>query len=222
MAPVLQRPLINADRLITSTLPPADATGRLVPWAARMRDEDVRWQVLGQEGVAAFMQLVTSRKMSFAFETVFSHWERQPDGSYKSKVELIENLQRSGYFVVLFFVGLANVEISMARVRQRRERGGHDVDREKLKARFPRTQKAIGQAAPVADMTVMFENSLDARRAYQVSRVQMKNVVLFDCRDPCYAVPSDHRLAASIWLEPIVGRFETEPQPPLRSISSIL
>ncbi|MES2482501.1 MAG: zeta toxin family protein [Pseudomonadota bacterium] len=212
MSPVLQRPLINADRLITSILPPADSNGHLVPWAAKMRDDDVRWQVLAQEGVAAFTQLVTSKKMSFAFETVFSYWEKQPDGSFKSKIELIENLQQAGYFVVLFFVGLANVDISMARVRQRRERGGHDVDKRKLKDRFPRTQKAIGHAAPLADMTVMFDNSLGIGQAFRVSRVQRKNAVLFDCRDPRYHIPSDLHIAATLWLDQVAGNFPTGPK----------
>jgi predicted ABC-type ATPase len=207
MAPVLQRPLINADRLITSILPPADHNGHLIPWAAKMRDEDARWQVLAQEGVAAFTQLVTSRKMSFAFETVFSYWEKQANGSYKSKIELIENLQKAGYFVVLFFVGLANVEISMARVRQRKERGGHDVEKDKLRARFPRTQKAIGHAAPVANMTVMFDNSLGTEHAFRVCRVQKSNAVLFDSRDPAHEIPSDLRMASTIWLDRVTGKL---------------
>lgn len=206
MSPVLQRPLINADRLITSILPPADNNGHLVAWAAQMRDEDARWQVLAQEGVAAFTQLVTSKKMSFAFETVFSYWAKQASGRYKSKIDLIENLQASGYFVVLFFVGLANVEISMARVRQRKERGGHDVDKDKLRARFPRTQKAIGHAAPVANMTVMFDNSLGPEHAFQVCRVQKGSDVLFDSRDPAYEISSDLRMAAPLWLNLVAGR----------------
>ena len=108
LAPVLQRPLINADRLITSILPPTGADNQLVPWAAKLRDEDERWQKLAQEGVDAFTRLVTDRRMSFAFETVFSYWEPQPDGTVKSKINVIEDLQKAGYFVVLFFVGLAN------------------------------------------------------------------------------------------------------------------
>jgi len=204
LAPVLQRPLINADRLIMSILP-APENGHLVPWAARMRDEDERWQTLAQAGVAAFTRLVTEQKMSFAFETVFSYWQPQPDGTVKSKIDLIESLRKSGYFVVLLFVGLANVEISIARVRQRKERGGHDVDKTKLRHRFPRTQKAIGQAARVADMAIMFDNSLSADKAFQVTRVQSRRAVLFDCRDAAYDVPRDLRVAATPWLDRVVG-----------------
>jgi predicted ABC-type ATPase len=207
MAPVLQRPLINADRLILSILPPSEEGGHLVYWAARMRDEDERWQRLAQAGVVAFQRLVTEQKMSFALETVFSYWQPQPDGTVKSKIDVIENLRKDGYFVVLLFVGLANVEISIARVRQRKERGGHDVEKTKLRERFPRTQQAIGQAAPVADMTIMFDNSLTADQAFQVTRVQRKKSVLFDCRDTGYNVLQALRVAATPWLDEVVGPF---------------
>lgn len=207
LAPVLQRPLINADRLITSILPPTGADNQLVPWAAKLRDEDERWQKLAQEGVDAFTRLVTDRRMSFAFETVFSYWEPQPDGTVKSKINVIEDLQKAGYFVVLFFVGLANVEISIARVRQRKERGGHDVDKGKLRTRFPRTQQAIRQASSVADMTLMFDNSLTTAEAFQVTRAQQKAAVLYDCRDAAYSAPPSLRVAATPWLEQVAGGF---------------
>jgi predicted ABC-type ATPase len=53
-------------------------------------------------------------------------------------------LQKSGYFVVLFFVGLANVELSILRVQTRKQQGGHAVTEIKLRERFARTQKAVG------------------------------------------------------------------------------
>lgn len=205
MAPVLQRPLINADRLIMSILPPPSPGNQLVPWAAKLRDQDERWQKLAQEGVAAFTQLVTGRMMSFAFETVFSYWKELPDGTVKSKINVIEDLQKAGYFVVLFFVGLANVEISIARVRQRKELGGHDVEKDRLRTRFPRTQKAIRQAATVADMIVMLDNSLTPAEAFQLTRVQQNAAVLFDCRDTEYDAPAPLRVAASAWLDVVAG-----------------
>ena len=75
--------------------------------------------------------------MPFAFETVFSYFERQPDGTVKSKVDIIRTLQTHGFFVVLLFVGLASPELSIFRVATRRSQGGHDVPTEKLRTRFP-------------------------------------------------------------------------------------
>jgi predicted ABC-type ATPase len=164
LAPRLQMPLVNADRLVTSILPAAGADGHLVPWAAKLRDEDGRWQQLAQAGVSAFMGLITERKMAFGFETVFSDWRPQPAGSVRSTIDTIKALQEQGYLVVLIFVGLARLQISIGRVDTRKQQGGHDVKLAKLRARFPRTRRAVSQAAPSADMMVMFDNSLDSAR----------------------------------------------------------
>jgi predicted ABC-type ATPase len=81
LAPQLKIPLVNADRITASILPPPDPeTGQLPEWARSLRDNDTRWQVLSQAGVQAFVTLVTERRMPFAFETVFSHWKRLPNG----------------------------------------------------------------------------------------------------------------------------------------------
>lgn len=61
------------------------------------------------------------QKMSFGFETVFSHWVEHADGSVESKVDIIRNLQSAGYYVVLIFVGLYNVQLSIARVSRLNE-----------------------------------------------------------------------------------------------------
>jgi hypothetical protein len=104
----LQIPLINADRITASILPPADAASGQVPqWAQKLRDNDARWQILSQAGVQAFVGLVMEREMPFAFETVFSHWKKLPDGRVESKADIIKSLQAAGYFVVLLFVGLS-------------------------------------------------------------------------------------------------------------------
>jgi predicted ABC-type ATPase len=206
LVPILRIPLINADRLTLSILPPEDpATRRLPSWAQKLRDDDVRWQLLSQEGVLAFISLVTEKRMSFAFETVFSHWKRLPNGRYESKADIIEKLRASGYFVVLLFVGLASVELSILRVETRKSMGGHDVPLDRLRARYPRTQQAVGNAAPLADMTLMFDNSRSLKKAFQLVRAQRGNKVLFDCRDPGYRVETGLKEVASHWLDKVVG-----------------
>ena len=166
LASQLQVPLINADRLTASILPSADpGTHRLPTWAQQLRDDDERWQRLSQEGVRAFVALVMEKQMSFAFETVFSHWKKIPGGGFESKADDIAVLQAAGYFVVLLFVGLVTAELSIMRVETRKEQGGHGVPLDKLQARFPRTQSAVGHAAPLADMTLMFDNSRASEKA---------------------------------------------------------
>jgi len=201
LAHQLQIPLVNADRLTASILPPADpATGKLAPWAQRLRDDDQRWQRLSQEGVQAFTGLIMNKQMPFAFETVFSHWKERPDGSVESKADTVLQLQAAGYFVVLLFVGLATVQVSMLRVLTRRAQGGHGVPEASLLARFPRTQKAIAKAAPLADMTLMFDNSRTVADAFTLVRAQQRDTVLFDCRqlaDPSFA---ELNTVAGLWL----------------------
>jgi predicted ABC-type ATPase len=202
----LEIPLVNADRLTLSILPPPkDRDNKLPRWAQRFRDEDPRWQVLSQEAVLAFISLVTEKRLPFAFETVFSHWQPRGDGTFESKADLIRMLQQAGYFVVLLFVGLSSVDLSILRVATRKKLGGHDVPLNRLLARFPRTQHAVGYAAPLADMTIMFDNSRSLTKAFELVRAQRRQEVLYDCRDGTYGVTRELRPIATLWLDKVVG-----------------
>jgi predicted ABC-type ATPase len=200
LADDLKLPLVNADRLTLSLLPPANAHNKLKQWANRLRDDDERWQKLAQDGVQLFMGLAMDQGMSFAFETVFSYLERQSDGTFKSKIDVIHALQKSGYYVILLFVGLVSAELSILRVSTRKSQGGHDVPENKLRSRFPRTQKAVGMAANVADLTLMFDNSRSIENAFTLVRAQLKAKVLYDCRDANFAQDPDLIRIASRWL----------------------
>ncbi|MCU1295910.1 MAG: Zeta toxin family protein [Acidobacteriaceae bacterium] len=204
LADNLKIPLVNADRLTMSILPPPlDQAQTLRPWAASLRDKDERWQKLSQEGVQLFMGLIMDQHMPFAFETVFSYLKKQTDGSYKSKADTIIALQKAGYFVILLFVGLASPELSILRVNTRRLQGGHDVPEAKLKQRFPRTQEAVRLAAPVSDMTIMFDNSRTIDKAFSLVRAQTKTKVTYDCRDSKFTQEQELIDVADAWLSKV-------------------
>lgn len=203
----LQMPLINADRLTTSILPENKGIDGLPAWAQRLRNEDERWHELSQQGVKAFKRLVMDKQIPFAFETVFSHWVEREDGTIESKADDILELQEAGYFVVLLFVGLSSASLSVARVQTRRTQGGHAVPIDKLMKRYPRTQMAIGHAAPMADMAIFFDNSRKLQEAFSLVRVQQRNEVLFDCRSDEYAVPDDLRQVTMRWLPNVCGEW---------------
>jgi predicted ABC-type ATPase len=93
-----------------------------------------------------------ARRASFCMESVFS----DPAGD---KVELLREAQRAGYRVLLIFVRIANVELSIARVQQRVDAGGHDVPDDKLLARFERTQRNVREALRFVDLAVVLDNS---------------------------------------------------------------
>ena len=78
----------------------------------------------------------------------------------------------------------------------------------KLKTRFPRTQRAVGFAAPIADMTLMFDNSRGLKKAFALVRAQQHAQILFDCRDESYRVPDDLRAVAGVWLRKVIGPLE--------------
>jgi len=200
LADLVKIPLANADRLTLSLLPPPGTDGNLRPWAIRLRDEDERWQRLSQESVRLFLGLAMEHRMPFAFETVFSYLKQEPNGSWKSKIEIISQLQDLGYYVILLFVGLTNADLSLARVATRRLQGGHDVPVEKLRDRFPRTQQAIRMASAVADLTVLFDNSRDLADAFTLVRAQQREKILYDCRDTKFAQDPSLLAAASGWL----------------------
>jgi len=98
--------------------------------------------------------LLLAERRSFCTETVFS----DPQGA---KLDFLREARASGYAVFLVFIGLSGVELSIARVMQRVERGGHDVPDEKLHSRYPRTLANLRRAIPIVDEAFLFDNSSD-------------------------------------------------------------
>jgi predicted ABC-type ATPase len=97
----------------------------------------------------------------------------------------------------LFFVGLTDVDLSILRVQSRVLANGHDVEEERLIRRFPKTQRAIGEAAKIADASILTDNSRDLKRAFTVCRIQLGQEVLFDVRQASDRVPP----AIQCWLD---------------------
>jgi predicted ABC-type ATPase len=89
---------------------------------------------------------------SFIFETVFS----DPVGD---KVAFLEEAARSGYIVVLCYIGLASPDQSTERVAMRVSQGGHDVPDDKLLARFSRTVDNLQTAIRRLPHVLIYDNS---------------------------------------------------------------
>lgn len=185
----LQMPLVNADRLMLSILPEPASDGALPDWATDLRDTDEGWMNVAQLGVQAFVGHAMAEKVPFAMETVFSHWKVDEDGTIHSKIDMIRDMQAAGYFVLILFVGLANVDLSVLRVQTRVAENGHNVPLEKLLGRFPRTQNAIRQAIGVADAAILTDNSRTTKEAFTVSRVQIGAEEIYDIRPGGAAPP---------------------------------
>ncbi len=182
LAPSLRMPLVNADRMMMSILPEVGDPLDLPSWASKLRDNDTSWMAVAQLGVHAFVAHAMAQRVPFAMETVFSHWQPQPDGTVESKIQMIMDMKNAGYFVLLIFVGLTDSSLSVARVSTRVEVGGHSVPVAKLTERFPRTQKAINAALNVADIAILTDNSRDLEHAFTVCRVQQSDQEIYDLR----------------------------------------
>jgi predicted ABC-type ATPase len=121
---------------------------------------------------------------SFAFETVFS----DPVGD---KVEFLKEAAGSGYTVALCFIGIPGPKVSEERVAMRVTQGGHDVPRDKLRSRFPRTLANLKRAVHELPHVLVFDNG-DLRRPF-------RQVALFEQGRVKYRA---ERMPA--WLRPLL------------------
>jgi len=135
-------PFINADeiaRVLREASPPAKA-------------EDV--DRLAFEKAEELRHSLMAGRLSFCTETVFS----DPQGA---KLEFLKEARASGYAVFLVFIGLSDPDLSIARVMQRVEGGGHDIPDDKIRGRYPRTLANLRAAIPIVDEAFLFDNSSD-------------------------------------------------------------
>jgi len=107
-------------------------------------------------------ELVNHRE-SFVFETVFS----DPVGD---KLSFLMDAAKAEYTVVLCFIGISGPEVSEERVAMRVSQGGHDVPREKLIARFPRTIASLKEAIQKLPHVLIFDND-DLRTPFRQAAV---------------------------------------------------
>jgi predicted ABC-type ATPase len=91
-------------------------------------------------------------RLSFCAETVFS----DPVGA---KLTFLHEARARGFATFLVFIGLDSPGLSVARVSQRVQQGGHDVPDGKLHARFPRTLANLRRAISLVDEVFLFDNS---------------------------------------------------------------
>lgn len=101
--------------------------------------------------VASFIQLSLMEKgVSFSFETVMSH---------PSKLEIMQYAKEKGYRVYLYFVSTLSPEINVGRVKTRVAEGGHNVDADKVRARYERSLQQLAAAIRLSDRAYIFDNS---------------------------------------------------------------
>lgn len=107
---------------------------------------------------------------SFVFETVFSDPKQEKVGFLRSAAE-------AGYTVVLCFIGLESAQLSDERVALRNLMGGHDVPRDKLLARYPRSLENLRHAMVQLPYVRVFDNSVDQQPHRLVAMLERGKLV---------------------------------------------
>jgi len=123
---------------------------RFVNADALARELNFEPYVAARAADALRRELVNQRE-SFVFETVFS----DPAGD---KLSFLREAIAVGYTVVLCFIGISGPNISEQRVSMRVSQGGHDVPKDKLFTRYPRTLANLQAAIRVLPHVLIFDN----------------------------------------------------------------
>jgi predicted ABC-type ATPase len=114
----------------------------------------------------------------FVFETVFSD-------PYGHKLAELRRGVTVGYYVVLLFVGLSDVQLAQQRVEHRVGGGGHNVPSDVQEARFPRVFANAQKALQIVPLAIFFDNSpdLDEGRGTHRPVAVVKNGVMLAQHD---------------------------------------
>jgi predicted ABC-type ATPase len=103
-------------------------------------------------------QTYRDQRISFAFETVFSHPSTFLD---------IQSSRELGFEIIIIFVTTKDSAINVERVARRFLSGGHNVDTDKIISRYNRTMSFLPRIAEEADRT--FVMSLKSKYSHHFS-----------------------------------------------------
>lgn len=104
------------------------------------------------EGVRLLKRAIAER-LTFALETTLG-------GS--TITGLLESAAFSGIEVRIWYVGLDSLELHIARVRSRVEKGGHDIPEERIRARYDKSRLNLIRLLPNLAELRVYDNSKDA------------------------------------------------------------
>ncbi|MBL7070710.1 MAG: zeta toxin family protein [Candidatus Omnitrophica bacterium] len=93
---------------------------------------------------------MAGKNVDFAFETTLAG---------KSYIKLFKHLRRKGYHLHLFFLWIPNVQLALARIKDRVADGGHDVPLQDVRRRFIRSSINFFRFyMPLLDSWMLFNN----------------------------------------------------------------
>lgn len=88
----------------------------------------------------------------------------------------IKRAKGAGYSVQLLFVGIADVELALARVEKRIAQGGHGIEEKVLRKRFEKLSPSLRKILPLCDRVVCYDNTLRFRQL-----AVLRDKIMLDC-----------------------------------------
>ena len=76
-----------------------------------------------------------------------------------SILSLFQKLKDNSYTIHLYYVQVESVEIAKDRIKQRVQKGGHNVDEKLIEKRFSQSLKNFKKVAPICYEVLVFDNS---------------------------------------------------------------
>jgi predicted ABC-type ATPase len=99
------------------------------------------------------LERAINERLDYAFETTLGG---------RTIPALLEKAMQAGIEVRIWYVGLTNAELHIARVHARVKRGGHDIPEERIRQRYARSLLNLIQLMPKLTDLRVYDNSEEA------------------------------------------------------------
>lgn len=99
------------------------------------------------------LERAINERLDYAFETTLGG---------RTIPALLEKAMEAGTEVRIWYVGLTNAELHIARVHARVKRGGHDIPEERIRQRYTRSVFNLIQLMPKLTELRVYDNSVEA------------------------------------------------------------
>lgn len=130
---------------------PDDAAARIRHAKSHVSEAEANSQAWNQG--TRLLQRAIAERLSFAFETTLGG---------NTIPALLRSALPAGLEVRVWYVGLSSVELHIARVRARVEKGGHPIPEQKIRERFDRSRLNLIRLLPRLTELLVYDNSSEA------------------------------------------------------------
>lgn len=130
---------------------PDDVAGRMRHAKPQLSEAEANSQAWNQG--TRLLQRAIAGRLSFAFETTLGG---------NTIPALLRSALSAGLEVRVWYVGLRSVELHIARVRARVEKGGHPIPEQKIRERFDRSRLNLIRLLPCLTELLVYDNSNEA------------------------------------------------------------